>query len=72
MKKDTVKLNDTELENITGGKAPDLPATQLESSEYSGMFPNPQGPGQYDIHIYDGGIADPEYFIGKIKVNENE
>ena len=31
MSKDIKRLNDSEMENVTGGTAPDLPATHLES-----------------------------------------
>ena len=65
-------LKDTELESVTGGKAPELPATQLEGSEYSGMFPTPQGLDRKEIHIYKNGIADPDSFTAKVKADENK
>lgn len=55
-------VNDTELESVTGGNAPALPATQLASSAYSGMFANPEGPDQKEIHIYEGKVEDPSSF----------
>lgn len=65
-------LSDDDLENVGAGTAPELPATKLEKSEYSGMFSNSQGLGEYEIHLYNGGIADHDSFTAKIKENENE
>ena len=55
-------INDEKLETVTGGTAPDLPATTLESEGYSGMFSDPTTPGQYEPHFYDGKVVDPTHF----------
>ena len=63
MNKENKIINDKELESVTGGTAPELPATTLESEEYNGMFSNPTNPGQYEPHFYDGKVVDPTHFI---------
>ena len=63
MKKTKVEIKEIELENVTGGTAPELPATTLESEGYNGMFSNPTNPGQYESHFYDGKVVDPTHFI---------
>ena len=62
MKNTKVEIKDKELESVTGGAAPDLPATTLESEGYNGMFSNPTSPGQYEPHFYDGKVVDPTHF----------
>ena len=63
MSKENNTINDKELESVTGGTAPDLPAATLESEGYNGMFSNPTTPGQYEPNFYDGKVVDPTHFI---------
>ena len=63
MSKENNIINDKELKSVTGGTAPELPATTLESEGYNGMFSNPTTHGQYEPHFYDGKVVDPTHFI---------
>ena len=63
MSKENNTINDKELESVTGGTAPDFPATTLEPEGYNGIFSDPTIPGQYEPHFYDGKVVDPTHFI---------
>lgn len=54
MKKE-IQLKDNELNEVTGGTVPDLPATQLASNGYSSML------SKMGVHPVDPIIIDPEY-----------
>lgn len=60
------------LKNSNITTAPNLPATEFNGSEYSGMFSTPTSPGQYEPHFYKGKVVDPTYFINKTENSKNE
>ena len=63
------ELTEEELNIVTGGLRTEM-GNNFEVPE----FPTKEGPGQYEFHLYTGGLGTPEEFFLKenLKLKEEE